>query len=226
MLLKTGAKGLEIRHELLSVEDLRLIQTENFLKNTGLHLVYSAPKPVWKEDGKLNDEIKSVIQRADQLQCDIIKFSLGGYESDKSNLANLQEVLMKARHRNPNLILTVENDQTHEGGRIKRILEFLTACEMASVPVFLTFDIGNWLYVHDDPLEAAHLLHRFVRYIHVKHVEIQNGEFVTLPIPLYSDLYQKLLMHLPNHVPRCIEFLISDDNAESNLVQFIKFLSA
>ncbi len=227
LLLKSGASGLEIRRELLTELDKPLMQSDGFKNETDLHLVYSAPIPLWKEGRKLNEDIKDVLEEANQLQCDLVKFSLGKYDLRESKLDDLKKLLSFALLRNPNLTITVENDQTSEGGRVDQILEFLIACEKASVPIFLTFDIGNWLFVHDDPHTAASALHPFVRYIHVKHVEMQNGEFITSSIPSHLEgFYQELLMQLPSDVPRCIEFPISEEDVLPYLNHFVKFLSA
>ncbi|MBR7298865.1 sugar phosphate isomerase/epimerase, partial [Klebsiella pneumoniae] len=45
---------------------------------------------------------------------------------------------------------------------------FQAACREMALPVTLTFDMGNWLWVGDSPEEAARHLAPAVSYIHVK----------------------------------------------------------
>lgn len=225
LLQKTGIRGLEIRHELLSEQDAVLIRPIEMQNDPDFHLVYSAPIPFFDNEGRYNTGIEPILKQAGRLQCDIVKFPLGAYQRTDSNLLALKKALSAFTLDFPNTIVTVENDQTKEGGRLEPLRDFLFACERENMHLFMTFDIGNWLYVHDDPVVAAHTFSRFVRYIHVKQVKQQNDGFATMPISAAEGPYQELLMQLPGNVPRCIEFPILEDECEVQLVRFVKLLS-
>jgi hypothetical protein len=48
------------------------------------------------------------------------------------------------------MALVVENDQT-DCGQLAPMQRFKAACRVMALPVTLTFDMGNWLWVGDSP---------------------------------------------------------------------------
>lgn len=52
------------------------------------------------------------------------------------------------------MALVVENDQT-DCGQLAPMQRFKASCRVNQLPVTLTFDMGNWLWVGDSPEEAA-----------------------------------------------------------------------
>ncbi|CDK61948.1 Epimerase KguE [Klebsiella pneumoniae IS10] len=69
------------------------------------------------------------------------------------------------------MALVVENDQT-DCGQLAPMQRFKAACRVHQLPITLTFDMGNWLWVGDSPEEAARHLAPAVSYIHVKAAEL------------------------------------------------------
>ncbi|MBD4426387.1 sugar phosphate isomerase/epimerase, partial [Xanthomonas citri pv. citri] len=74
------------------------------------------------------------------------------------------------------MTLVVENDQT-DCGQLAPMQRFKAACRVMALPVTLTFDMGNWLWVGDSPEEAARQLAPAVSYIHVKAAVPHKAQF-------------------------------------------------
>lgn len=103
------------------------------------------------------------------------------------------------------MALVVENDQT-DCGQLAPMQRFKAACRVLSLPVTLTFDMGNWLWVGDSPEEAARHLAPAVSYIHVKAAVPHHQQFRAIA-PDHADArWLELLDQLPSDAPRGIEF--------------------
>ena len=86
------------------------------------------------------------------------------------------------------------------------------ACRVHQMPVTLTFDMGNWLWVGDSPEEAARHLAPAVSYIHVKAAEPHHEKYRAVPPDQADARWLALLDNLPADAPRGIEFpLVGDD---------------
>ena len=75
-----------------------------------------------------------------------------------------------------------------------------------ALPVTLTFDMGNWLWVGDSPEEAARHLAPAVSYIHVKAAVPHKDNFRAVAPDRADARWLDLLGQLPADVPRGIEF--------------------
>ena len=76
----------------------------------------------------------------------------------------------------------------------------------------MTFDMGNWHWLGECPLQAAKLFAARVRYIHCKGVQRQPAKWVAVPLAESIAPWRAVLRALPGDVPRAIEFpLIGDD---------------
>lgn len=206
---ETGADGVEIRRELLTQNDYPLTRLKNIIMDYGLFIVYSAPIPLWKRCGALNDEeLNSVIHEAKELGATLIKVSLGFYQPNRSDIHHLKQLL----YENGNEIhLLVENDQTSCGGSIHHLLCFFKSASIYKLPVNMTFDIGNWKYSGENVYDALHQFYKFIKYVHLKHVEIDNGKWSTLPLPLdESAEWRRILDVLPQDLPVALEFPIEN----------------
>jgi len=83
---------------------------------------------------------------------------------------------------------------------------FKAACRVMSLPITLTFDMGNWLWVGDSPEEAARHLAPAVSYIHVKAAVAHNAQFRAVAPDNADARWLALLDRLPSDAPRGIEF--------------------
>jgi sugar phosphate isomerase/epimerase len=197
--------GVEIRRELMKKVDQEIDLIAEELKRYPLFTVYSAPIELWKENGELNkQELKSVLEEAASLGAQWVKVSLGFYQL-QSPIADLQQLLQAF----PTLNLFVENDQTSHGGNIASLHAFFDSAYR--VPVSMTFDIGNWLYVKERPEEAIKKLRSFVGYIHIKHVIKSSGKLVTTAISNDSnEMWKGILKGFSHSIFKALEFPIDE----------------
>ncbi|MHC8381138.1 sugar phosphate isomerase/epimerase family protein [Pseudomonas sp. LB3P14] len=207
VLAAAGATRIEWREELLTVEDPAQLADATLAQ--GLESVYSSPMELWLAgQSKPNPELISALQRAQAFGAKWLKVSLG-YFTDNSDLQTLARVLGKSAVQ-----LLVENDQTLHGGRIEPFQRFFTEVEQHSLPVKMTFDIGNWHWQDQSAASAARLLGRHVGYVHCKAVTRRaDGKLVAIP-PAAGDLHlwEQLLRHMAQGVMRAAEYPLQGDD--------------
>ncbi|MEL2243717.1 sugar phosphate isomerase/epimerase [Leclercia adecarboxylata] len=195
-----GADGVEIRRELFSDAELASLPTlAGSIELLGLLACYSAPDALFTPDGALNPMLPRYLAEAATLNALWLKVSLGNF-SDKQQLDALRALLDET-----GMTLVVENDQTR-CGQLAPMQRFKAACRVMSLPVTLTFDMGNWLWVGESPEEAAKHLAPAVSYIHVKAAVPHKQQYRAVPPDNDSTRWQALLEQLPADVPRGIEF--------------------
>lgn len=211
-----GCAGIEIRRELFPRGNLPLAKLREGIQREKLQSVYSAPTGLWLENGELNyTPVKGIIEEALELGAQLIKTSLGYYQPHLSKLAELNELLNGLEIEKQGLKLTVENDQTPQGGSIQTLKYFFEDCQVQNIPVGMTFDIGNWEWTGEDATEAAITLGQYVIYLHLKCVERREGRLVTLPLPAEKNAgWRSLLAYFPQGIPRVIEFPLQGEKLE------------
>ena len=195
-----GADGVEIRRELFTSEELQTLPAlGESIELLGLLTCYSAPAPLFTADGKLNPDLSRYLAEASTLNALWLKVSLGHFQ-DKQPLDALRALLNES-----GMALVVENDQT-DCGQLAPMQRFKAACRVMSLPITLTFDMGNWLWVGDSPEEAARHLAPAVSYIHVKAAVAHNAQFRAVAPDNADARWLALLDRLPSDAPRGIEF--------------------
>ena len=200
IIAEAGADGVEIRRELLTDAELHTLSTvASAIEIFGLLACYSAPEPLFLEDGSLNPRLPALLEEAQALQALWLKVSLGHF-SHTEQFNVLREWL-----DNSGMELVVENDQT-ACGRLKPMQRFNEACQTQNLPISLTFDMGNWLWVGDSPEEAARHLAPAVSYIHVKAAVPHKDNFRAVAPDRADARWLDLLGQLPADAPRGIEF--------------------
>ena len=76
----------------------------------------------------------------------------------------------------------------------------------------MTFDMGNWHWLGECPLEAARTFAARVRYVHCKGVQRQPAKWVAVPLADSAAPWRAVLRQLPRGVPWAIEYpLVGDD---------------
>ncbi|HEY1844758.1 MAG TPA: sugar phosphate isomerase/epimerase [Buttiauxella sp.] len=195
-----GADGVEIRRELLSHTQLdSLPELARQIAGHGLEACYSAPEPLFTEEGKLNPLIPSLLLEARQLNAGWLKLSLGEFRSSQP-FSQLQQWLAQT-----SVSLVVENDQT-ACGKLAPMRRFREACRGLNLPVTLTFDMANWLWVDESPEAAARELASSVSYVHVKAAIPHHYHHRAVALDDADPRWLALLKMLPADAPRGIEF--------------------
>ncbi|MGM3424598.1 sugar phosphate isomerase/epimerase family protein [Pseudomonas benzopyrenica] len=201
LIAAAGATQVEIRAELFTdTPDFAALGAA--IQAAGLGCVYSLPLELWPDAGAaFSPRLPEAIAEARLLGADTLKVSLGHYRA-AADLSALGSLL---RDGGPQLL--VENDQTAQGGRVEPLRAFIQAVRAAGLPIGLTFDVGNWRWQDEDPLQAARLLGPDVRYLHCKAVRRRAGGLHAVP-PEAADLlaWQGLMTYFPHGLRRAIEF--------------------
>ncbi|MEI2266772.1 sugar phosphate isomerase/epimerase family protein [Erwinia sp. CGal63] len=206
-----GADGIEIRRELFSEAELQQLSTlGKTISDAGLITFYSVPEALFTEEGTLNPNLARHLGEAEQLNARLIKYSLGHYQRgvDCSSLRDLP------------LQLVVENDQT-DCGTLAAIENYFND----DAPVGMTFDMGNWLWVDDSPVQAATRLARFVTYVHVKAAASAADGWRAIALDNADNLWRETLALLPSDVPRGIEFPLEGDDLVAVTRHYVELLS-
>ena len=214
----SGADGVEIRRELFTPDELsRLAELAADIERRGLLVCYSAPEALFAANGSLNPRLSDFLQEAQTLNALWLKLSLGHF-SHHDDLEALREILQES-----GMALVVENDQT-DCGQLAPMQRFKAASRVNQLPITLTFDMGNWLWVGDSPEEAARHLAPAVSYIHVKAAEPHHSQFRAVPPDEASARWLALLNNLPADAPRGIEFPLTGHDLTAVTRRYVKLL--
>ena len=214
----SGADGVEIRRELFSADELNsLAELAADIERRGLLVCYSAPEALFAADGALNPHLSDLLQEAQTLNALWLKLSLGHF-THHHGLETLRDIL-----RESGMALVVENDQT-DCGQLAPMQRFKAACRVNQLPITLTFDMGNWLWVGDSPEEAARHLAPAVSYIHVKAAEPHHSHFRAVPPDEASGRWLALRDNLPAAAPRGIEFPLTGHDLTAVTRRYVNLL--
>lgn len=195
-----GVAKVEVRREWIKDFPAELIEMRKRSEELGLEVYYSIPAVLFKA-GKLNyDEVLKVFQEAKILGATRAKFAVGEFDCT-SELAALNHLIEEY-----GLLVTVEGDQSAANGRIEPILDLMRACHESNVPVYNTFDVGNFVWVGQEPLYNAVQLAPYVRYIHLKDVEMTPQGPQVRSLDAGHINWRAVLRLLPKDVPFGIEF--------------------
>ncbi|MFB5191240.1 sugar phosphate isomerase/epimerase family protein [Alicyclobacillus fastidiosus] len=206
---KAGADGIEVRDELLNRSSDSLDEIAATCQALDMDVVFSTPTPMFLANGQVNPTIQSVFEASERLQAKVIKMNLGGFEQVRDpaeGMAHLQAQLGRLERTT----VTIENDQRQVANQARLIENFLTLCTEYDVPIHLTFDMGNWVFVGERMQDVAPKLMPFIRYVHVKDSELdEHGVRQTIPLDLGSpakaaDIH--LLQQMTRRAPICIEY--------------------
>ena len=200
---QAGADGVEVRGEMLRDAATELPAL------AGLAAVYSSPEGLWTTQGQLDEAaLARGLHAAQVLRAPRLKMAIGGFAaSSQASLARLKALLYA-----PQVELVIENDQTPTAGTLPALQAFFAAQAQAGLDLGMTFDMGNWHWQGECPLQAAQALAPHVRYVHCKGVQRLPGKWVAVPLAESVAPWRAVLRALPADMPHAIEYpLIGDD---------------
>lgn len=219
LIADAGAFGVEIRRELFLEENPPLESLKQEIDQYQLFTVYSAPIELWNKNHQLNEqELTTIFQEGKVLGAKWIKVSLGHFSRSLSSISQLFYFLKQ----HSEIQLFVENDQTLYGGNVANLKSFFESTSEQDVPVKMTFDAGNWYYTKQDVDEALTQLSQYVHYLHLKQVNQDNGELVT--VPLQKDIghsWERAMNSLPSHLVKALEFPIEPKERTKDYIQMM-----
>jgi sugar phosphate isomerase/epimerase len=204
-----GADGVEVRSELLVDAATELPAIARAVRDAGLRVVYSSADDLWTADGALDESaLESALAAARALGAPRLKMAMGGFgPASYRTLAALRGQLDTAK-----VELVIENDQTPAAGTLPALQDFFSVANGQGIFLGMTFDMGNWHWTGECPLQAAHALAPQVRYVHCKGMQRQPQRWVAVPLAESSAPWRAVLRALPADVPWAIEYpLIGDD---------------
>lgn len=228
---QAGADGVEVRGELLvdPGAELRAIAAE--MRDWGGALVYSSPLPLWAAGGALDlAAVQRAVDAARQLGAARLKMSIGefpaaaaaasqgapsvgGPGARASDIAGAAEGgFRQLAAALEGVELLIENDQTDGAGTVDALQAFFGAAERAGTPLAKTFDMGNWHWTGEDPLQAAAAFAARVGYVHCKGVQRQPGRWVAVPIAESAAPWRAVLRALPRGLPWAIEYPLAGED--------------
>lgn len=203
---QAGADGVEVRGELLSDPAAELPALAALASAYGLACVFSSPEGLWDSDGALAlAALERGLEHARRLGARRLKMSIGGYAG--RGLPALAERLAHA-----GVELLIENDQTPTAGTLPALRRFFAQAREAGLLLPLTFDMGNWHWQGEDPLQAAQLLGAQVGYVHCKGVQRRPEQWVAVPLQHSAAPWRAVLRALPAEVPRAIEYPLQGED--------------
>jgi len=194
-----GINGIEIRREYIKDFEHELGKIKEKSKLYNMKVFYSVPECIYKENKLLVQDIEKYFKEAYKMNCHNVKLIIGEYkEVSNEDIKKINELSKKYE-----IAMTVENDQTNLNGKIENIYNFLSQVKKHKGDIKFTFDIGNWLFQDEDPLENAERLKSFVTYIHIKDIGIEKDN-VLLNDGVID--WKKVLDKLPKDVPIALEY--------------------
>ncbi|CAG4892622.1 sugar phosphate isomerase/epimerase [Paraburkholderia gardini] len=222
-----GASAFEVRRELFNAEEDTAPDVLNDLGEAiaalGMWSVWSTPDALYTAEGALDlDALRLTIAEGEALGARFVKLQLGGF-AHEARAAAIAGCL-----RGANLRLVVENGQMKAGGQLAQFVGLFAALEREGYPDVLgmTFDIGNWQWPGEAPLEAARQLAPHVEYIHCKAVTGEGARrFAVAPAP-DDPVCAAVLPLLPRHVPRGIEFPFDTASLQADASRYVAWLAA
>jgi sugar phosphate isomerase/epimerase len=219
LIAESGAYGVEIRRELFSEQEPPIESLKQEIDQHQLFTVYSAPIECWKADHQLNEqELTTIFEEGKKLGAQWIKVSLGHFSKEVSNVSSLHFFLTQ----HPEMQLFIENDQTLYGGNIANLRAFFESASEQDVPIKMTFDAGNWYFSKQDIDEALRHLSQYVQYLHLKQVELENGELVTVPLQKnIGHSWEKVMNSLPSDLVKALEFPIQPKERTKEYIQMM-----
>ncbi len=206
---RAGADGVEVRGELLLDAQRELPALADAARETGMQRVFSSPVGLWSGDGRLDtDALERALASAARFDAPRLKMSIGGF--GPQSLASLPA--LRERLNDTPIELVIENDQTDSAGSLGALRDFFEAAGRHGLALGMTFDMGNWHWTGECPLQAAHACAAHVRYVHCKGVRRQPRRWVAVPLAESAAPWRGVLRALPNDVPWAIEFPLAGED--------------
>ncbi|MBA3057276.1 MAG: sugar phosphate isomerase/epimerase [Gammaproteobacteria bacterium] len=207
--LAAGADGVEVRSELLVEPARELPAIAQAVRTAGKSLVFSDAHHLWGADGTLNmPALERALAATQTLGAARLKMAIGGF--GPTSHRSLDE--LQARLQASGTELLIENDQTAAAGTLAALQDFFSTANAQGLFLGMTFDMGNWHWTGECPLQAAAALAPQVRYVHCKGVQRLPQRWVAVPLTESGAPWRAVLRALPTDVPWAIEYPLAGDD--------------
>lgn len=195
-----GFNVVEVRREYFRDIKKEISEVKQAALDNSIELYYSVPDCLFV-DGTLNKDMSKYLAECAALGAKKIKLNLGDYSSFTRDISELINLFIEK-----DIEINIENDQSNKNGSISPILQFLSSVSKKGIDIGFVFDIGNWIFVHEDFIQAAKYFSKYVRYIHLKDV-LNTSEGLKV-VGLDSGVlpWKSILSYLPNNIPVALEY--------------------
>lgn len=205
-----GIMKIEVRREYVqNQKDLEEIKHKAAALD--IELFYAVPETLF-EGGQLLplSKLEGFFKEAQFLGAKQVKFTAGyATELDQEELDQLKQLLSTYGIEN----LTLENGQDPSFAKAETVKDFVQTLRDMGLPVTITFDTGNCLYVEENPLDSFMLLKEAVSYVHLKDV---SKATLTPTLNGEGDVPTKeILEQVPSSVNVAIEYPLGDTPTET-----------
>ena len=221
-----GASGYEVRRELFaheaegSFEALRALGAA--IAGRGLWSVYSTPDTLYRDDGQLDaTTLAAAYAQAEALGARWVKLQLGRFAGQAAG----ERIATIGAGRRARLL--VENGQGEHDGTIAQFVALFSALERegAAGTLGMTFDVGNWDWAGQAPLDAARALAPYVEYIHCKSSEGQGARRFPVAPKADDSAVRAVFSMLPRTAPRAIEFPLAEQGLQDDATRRVAWLA-
>ncbi len=214
-----GVKKVEVRREFIKNFDLELMDIKTKASELDMELFYSVPELLYKNGELQLESIENYFNEAFTMGCTHVKMNIGNYNAITSEDVSKLNKLTDQYH----IMLTVENDQTEENGKVAKIKDFVESFHQLGGNISVTFDVGNWIWQKEDPAENAKQLKEYVSYIHLKDVlGKENPKAVLLND---GDIaWKNIIDILPQDIPLGLEYPCGTDASKQLAIELGKLL--
>lgn len=211
-----GISKIEVRREYIhGQEDFEAIKQQAI--DYGIELFYAVPEILFEDQLHPLDKLEQYFIEAQFLGARQVKFTAGYAEAvSDEEVTQLKDLLAKYEIAN----LTLENGQDPSFAKAGFLKNFVQQLKEKELPVTVTFDTGNCLYVDEDPLESFTKLKEDISYVHLKDVASEtlkptlNGEG---NVPT-----EEILEQVSEDVNVAIEYPLGDEPTRTLKLELVK----
>lgn len=212
-----GIDYVEIRREFVSAGEEELKQTAEIAKKEQVKLFYSVPDELFK-DNEVNPVMEDYFKEAALLNALQMKVTLG--ELEKLTKQKAEQIGRLVNQFSTKLL--IENDQSKERGSAAILKAFMEEASKFGLSLGLTFDVANFVYFDENPIESAKVLKPFVQYIHIKNVKKHEDKLEATDMESGDLDIQEILNQFPEEVPCAIEYPCGEQNQIKHKIEHDK----
>jgi len=227
---QAGAAAFEVRRELFASDAQAALSALRALGDAirahGMWPVYSTPAMLYTATGSLDETaLRLALDEAAALGARFVKLQLGGFAG---SVGEARGARLAACVNGCGARLLVENGQVREGGLVAQFAGLFDALEREGCAQVLgmTFDIGNWQWPGEAPLDAARQLAKHVEYIHCKAVAGEGARRFAVAPAADDPVCGAALQILPRDVPRGLEFPFDPSRVAADASRYVEWLAA
>ena len=197
-----GVGAVEIRREFIHDFSGECREIHEKAESLKMQLYYSVPDTLFDSGTLKRQAIERYFVEASIMGCTHIKLNIGEYGDKvrKEDISFLNDLCSRS-----GIALTVENDQTAQNGRLKKIQAFLECAAVQNGSIGMTFDIGNWLWQQESSLLAAGALTPYTTEIHLKDV-VTAPDVHTVLLDAGEIDWRQIIREFSPSVPIALEY--------------------